>query len=140
MLHGAILLQLVPKHRKKNLLQIAEVMLRVTISGCNLQWLQNNPCNRYRNYNRAPLCAIFSIPTKFRDKLQRGHVTSCNPPVTCLATPLQHKLQRKLHRVPRDLVTLEISETIAGCSLRLQPEIAACFSKTLQVASLDCKV
>ena len=33
-------------------------------------------------------------PKKLRDKLQRRHVTLGNPPVTCLTTPLQHKLQQ----------------------------------------------
>ena len=38
-------------------------------------------------------------PKKLLDKFHRGHVTRCDLPATFLATPLQHKLQRKLHRV-----------------------------------------
>ena len=36
-------------------------------------------------------------------KLQRRHVTGCNLPATCLATPLRDKLQEKLHRITLDL-------------------------------------
>ena len=45
------------------------------------------------------LCAIIANPKKLRDKLQIGHVIYCYLSATCLATPLQDKLEEKLGRV-----------------------------------------
>ena len=44
-------------------------------------------------------------------RLQRRHVTHCKLPTTCLATPLQHKSQRKLHRVT---LAVELSSTFCN--------------------------
>ena len=50
-------------------------------------------------YNTSILSTIVTSTKKFRDKLQRGHVTLCNLPVICLTTPLRDKFQEKLHHV-----------------------------------------
>ena len=85
-----------PNAGKRNPLQVAEIVLHAAILGCNLQWFQNNPYNRCRKENKVLFCAIVASPKKLPDKLQRGHATCCNLPPTCLLTPLQHRLQRKL--------------------------------------------
>ena len=64
---------------------------------CNLQWFQQNVCNRFKS--KVVLCAIVASPKKLRYKSQRRHVTRRNLPATCLVTPLRHKLQEKLHCV-----------------------------------------
>ena len=61
--------------------------------------------------------------------LQRDHVTRCNQPGTSLATPLQYKLQRKLHRLT---LAVELSSTFCNDCRD--------FLKLLQVAARDCSV
>ena len=91
-------------------------------------------CNRFKTIHviiaesRTELYfVIFASPKNLREKLQKGHVTRCNPPATCLITLLQHKLQRKLHHVTLAaesvllLATIvEIFETIVSYSLKQQ--------------------
>ena len=94
---------------------------------------QNNPGNRCVRYKRALLRAIVASPKKLRDKLrnklQRGHVRRCNLPATCLATPLQDKLQIKLHC---ETLALELSSTFCNdCRDSLKP---------LKSAARDCHV
>ena len=73
--------------------------------------------------------AIIASPKNVGYKLQRGYVTRCNRPATCLAMPLQHKLQRKSHRV-----TLVVELGFTFCN------DCRDFLKPLQVAVRDCKV
>ena len=51
-----------------------------------------------------------SKPQKLRENLLRGHVTRGNLLATCLTTPLQHKLARKLHS---ETLAVELSSTFA---------------------------
>ena len=86
-------------------------------------------CNRCRRYNGALLCAIVASLKKSRDKLERGNVTRCKLPATFLATPLQHKLKRKLHC---GTLAMELNSTFCNdCKDFLKP---------LQVAARDCNV
>ena len=81
---------------------------------------------------KPPLLAESSIRTELhfvhllqakkqlRDKLQRGHGTRCNVPATCLATPLQHKLQSCRARFYFSQRLQIFFETIPSCSPKLR--------------------
>ena len=51
--------------------------------------------------NASLLCSIVASLQKLQDKSQKGPVTHCNIPASCLATPLRHELQGNLHLVTK---------------------------------------
>ena len=113
-------------------------MLHIATWSCNLQWFQNDLCSRCRKQNRALLFAIFASPRELQGKLLIGHVTRCNLPAACLATPLQHKLKRKLHRITLAVKLGSTFSTIAEIFLnrcKLHPETKTCFLKPLEIAA-----
>ena len=85
-------------------------------------------CNDFKTkVEPTSTLAVVACPKKLRNKLQRGHFTRCNVSATCLATPSQHKLQRKFHRVTQAVELgstffkdCRNSETTASCNPRLQ--------------------
>ena len=78
-----------------------------------------------------PSCTLCDCckPKMLQDKLQRWHVRCSNLPAAFLATPLQHKLQRKLH-----LLTLAVKLDSTSCN------DCRNFLEPLQVAAQDCNV
>ena len=105
-------------------LQVAEVILHVVISGCNLQWLQNKYCMQslQKVEPSSTLCNRYK-PKKFWE-------TSCEEECHTLLTYLQLASQTHCNTNCKDGITLpvEIGSTF-GNDYRdflkpLQPEIA----------------
>ena len=125
-------MELVPQRWKKKSIVSCRGHLHVEISSCNLEWFKNDPCNRFVKQNPVIPGEIAVSPKKVGDRLQRGDVTRCNPPAICLATPLQHKLQRKLH-----FVTLAVELGLTFCSdYRDFSNIASCNPRLQHVTCL----
>ena len=66
--------------RKRNPSQIAEDMLHVAISRCNLQWFQNIDAVVTKNRIEFYRCEIIVSPKMLQGKLQSGRDTRCIVP------------------------------------------------------------
>ena len=104
-------MQLFSQH-KRNPLQAERQILRVAVSGCNLKWFKEISTiianSRTTLYFAQSLQAPKSCEIRGKSCKESMLHAHCNLPVTCLAKPLQLKLQEKLHRV-----TLASSEKIS---------------------------
>ena len=104
-------------------LQVAEYTLPVAITSNNLKSIQS----KFHVIVAESGTEIYSVQFLQAERVARqvakGYVTHCNLPATCLAKTLQHKLQRKLHRV-----TLAVKLDSTSCNETIKPfSILFCF-------------
>ena len=92
-------LQLVSQRWKRNPLQDAEDMLHVATLEPQLAIVSRKSMETLQKVKSSSTLCSCCKPKKLRDELLKWLITRSNLPSTCLATPLQHKLQRNLHRV-----------------------------------------
>ena len=79
--------------------QVAERVCYALQPTCDLPrtFIATQVARKIAPCNTSLLCSIIGSLQNLQDKLQKLPVTPCNLTATCLATPLQHKLQGKLH-------------------------------------------
>ena len=129
-LHSAIFLATcLATLEKGKPLQVAEDVLHVAISSCDLQSIQKNSMQSLEIVE--PICELYFVQLLQAQKgarqvAKRARYT-LQPTCNFLKTPLQRKLQRKLH-----LVTLAVELDYASCN------DCRYFSKSLKVATQSC--
>ena len=109
-LHDVIFLSTCLATSEKNPLQVAEDMLHVATSSCSLLWFQEIHAVVAE---RAKLYFVQSLEAQksFETSCKEGMLKACNLPATCIATLLQHKLQRNFHHAT---IVVELGSTLCN--------------------------